>query len=118
VAASLLGCYLAGMASTGFWRPSGNTCLRPSTQPAAAVVVAQLPPKVTKVDRMEALRREADRRLLQFGDVELALSSYKRILDMTPAEQRAISPGRDSWLMMALKDARSKEMKHARIKKN
>jgi hypothetical protein len=115
VAASLLGCYFAGMATTGFWRPAGHTRLQAPVE-QAAIAPRPAPPVVAKVDRVEALRRNADRQLLQFGDVELALRDYKRVLDLTPADQRAISPERDSWLMMALKDARSKEKRYVRSK--
>jgi hypothetical protein len=42
----------------------------------------------------------------------LAIRTYARALKYASAEERAISPEHDTWLLMALKDAKSKETKH------
>ncbi len=132
LAASLLGCYLAGMATTGIWRPTGDGRLQPSREPVAT---SQEPPSSLassprpvgvagrrvapeEMSRAELLRRSADRRLLEHGDVKLAVRGYEHFLDLSSAEQRAISSREDNWLLMALKDARSKEMKHVPIEQD
>jgi hypothetical protein len=87
---------------------------RPRATPlpaAAAVPVRQSPP--VKRSRFETLRLAADRSLLEQGDVEAAVRDYKRALTLASAEQRAIAPGQDTWLLMALKDAQIKENVHA-----
>jgi hypothetical protein len=128
LAVSLLGCYLAGMASSGLWRhtvpavsistpqqaasapekPRGNVPSAP--QGSAAPVERRV--AETKAARMENLRRRADRRVLEDGDVKSAVLDYERVLDLASTEQRAIAPEQDSWLLMALKNARFKEMRH------
>ena len=55
---------------------------------------------------------------LERGDVKEAVRQYTRYLKLAPADQLAISPGRDSWLLMALKDARAKEKNHVRSEAN
>lgn len=132
LAASLLGCYLAGMATTGIWRPTGDGRLQPSREPVAT---SQEPPSSLassprpvgvagrrvapeEMSRAELLRRSADRRLLEHGDVKLAVRGYEHFLDLSSAEQRAIPSREDNWLLMALKDARSKEMKHVPIEQD
>ena len=45
--------------------------------------------------------------------MQLAIRTYARALKYASADQRAISPEHDTWLLMALKDAPNrKETKH------
>jgi len=128
LAGSLLGCYLAGMMTMGLWRPTSGGRPQPSTEHVAAnLEPSPLPGPVGIADKQiaaekmtcaEVLRRSADRHLLDSGDVKRAVRNYKTFLELSSAEQRAISPTQDNWLLMALKDARSKEMKHDRIEQN
>jgi hypothetical protein len=46
--------------------------------------------------------------------VKAAVCRYDLFLKLAPADHRAISPEQDSWLLMALTDARSKEIAHDR----
>jgi hypothetical protein len=65
-----------------------------------------------KVTRFEAYRRAGDRFLREPAQLSMAVRSYTNALSVASAEERAISPERDSWLLMALKDSRIKERSH------
>ncbi len=128
VAATLLGCYLAGMATVAFLRQGGEN----PSQPSSAQVVADgqsktdvsppLPPDFagppdqktvyTPRSQFEVLRRAGDRYLQDPEKMQLAIRTYARALQYASAEEWAISPEHDTWLLMALKDAQSKETKH------
>jgi hypothetical protein len=135
LAASLLGCYLGGMVTAGIWRPTGDARHQPSTEqmatsqePPSPVVAAQVPGSAGSAERQvvaakascaEVLRRSADRHLFEDGDVKSAVRNYGRLLNLPSAEQQSVMSSRqDNWLLVALKDARSKEMKHDRAKKD
>jgi hypothetical protein len=131
VAGAMAVCYAAGAFTMGMWTPNQSN---PSPQPTEQVAKerqSQATPEpqvvpaatggqqrrsapVKKIDRFDALRIAGDRSLLEYGDVKAALHDYKRALALATAEQRAISPGQDTWLLMALKDAHMKENLHAR----
>jgi hypothetical protein len=111
-ALSLAGCYVAGLATMEL-RPTAA----PATQTppdAVAIVKQDAPPPapkiVAKLTPAEAARQEADRCLLELGDVKEAIRQYNRYLKLAPAQQLAISPEHDSWLLMAMKDAKLKEI--------
>jgi hypothetical protein len=139
VAAMLLGCYLAGMVTVVFWRYGGEDLPIPSTrqiakegQPKGTVPFSltrkpgqslePLPPdhagppdqKAVYIPRsqFEVLRRAGDRYLQDPEKMQLAIRTYARALKYASADERAISPEHDTWLLMALKDAKSKETKH------
>jgi hypothetical protein len=124
VAASLLGCYLAGVTTMGMLR-SGAAQEHPSAAGQPTVVKSQpAVPHVSpnpdthqvaarKPSAFESWRNIGDHYLRQSGDVSLAVAGYSEALNLASAEERRISPGRDNWLMMALKDARSQEKTHA-----
>jgi hypothetical protein len=105
---SLAGCYLAGMATASLRTPGelAGTPL-PAASPASetGVEIAALSPE-------EAARRDADWQLLDHGDVKEAVLGYDRYLRLASADHRAISAERDSWLLMALKDARLRGTSH------
>jgi hypothetical protein len=128
MAGALLGCYLAGMATLAFIRPGGENLSRPSdthvavneqSEPGAARTLPPDyagPPDQKAVYRVaskyEVLCRQADRYLENPENLQLAVNTYSRALKHASAEQRAISPEHDTWLLMALKDAHSKEIKN------
>ena len=58
-------------------------------------------------------RTAGDRYLLELGDIESAVRCYRRALDAC-AEQDLVVASNDSWLLMALKQARQKERSHAK----
>ena len=140
LAASLLGCYLAGVATTTLWQPAQG----PLPSPAAIVATAEPtateptePPAMRRPsqpsrqnspvarpvgsprkNRVQTMREKADRHLLEQGDVASALRDYTCALNLAPASQRAIRPEQDTWLLMALKNARAKELRHERVNQN
>ena len=134
LAAVLLGCYLAGITTVGLWRSQGNVSPQsPSCQP---MIVAQTPRNVTppplpvsagpvkrqaaaaKSSGFEAWRRIGDHYLRETGDISLAVAGYSEAVNLASEEELAISPGRDNWILMALKDARTKERNHAFSEQN
>jgi hypothetical protein len=132
VAATLLGCYLAGVATVVLWRPGIMNLSTRTTTPVVAetkllpktiVPVALTPeeelaaikaykPTSAPKSRFEVLRRTGDRYLKDPDKLQLAVQTYSKALKYATAEERAISPEHDTWLLMALKDAHSKETKN------
>jgi hypothetical protein len=43
--------------------------------------------------------------LEQYDDVQAAIRSYKKALQLASADQRSIAPDSDTWLLMALKQS-------------
>jgi cytochrome c-type biogenesis protein CcmH/NrfG len=130
LAAGLLICYLAGITTMGLWRtgaagepptaaaksmpvePRQHPHALPRSAPKSAVsresqIAAAIP------TAFESWRNIGDYHLQHSGDISTAVASYSQAIDLATAEERAISPGQDNWLMMALKDARAKEKRHA-----
>ena len=66
----------------------------------------------------ESWRRIGDHYLRDTGDVALAVSGYTEALNLASEKELAISPAHDNWLLMALKDARMKEKRHAYSQQN
>jgi hypothetical protein len=120
LAASLLGCYLAGAVTMAALHTQAGHL--PTTAPATEIVKSE---KTTPSDRntrhvvaktptgFESWRRIGDGYLRESGDVSLAVAGYSEAINLASTEERRISPERDNWLMMALKDARSKENSNA-----
>ena len=126
LAASLLGCYVAGITTMGLLR-AGAQQENPAAPGQAMTVQSQRaaprsphrsvnPDKqqvaVKKPSGFESWRRIGDHYLHESGDVSLAVAGYSEAIDLASDEERAISPGQDNWLLMALKDARTKERNH------
>jgi hypothetical protein len=124
--ASLVVCYFAGIATMGFRSTpiavletsAGQSAINQSPlphdnpqKPAIADVKHKPQSVAPPMSRDEKLRREADE-LLADGDLKQAIHKYELALDLAPADQRAISPQHDTWLLMALKNARPKEITH------
>ena len=127
LAAALLGCYLAGAATTHVWTagpgsqqqlatqhapapaptPDVKVVKQPATHPAAQPSTAKLArADRPKRSRLELLCRASDRQLYRKKDVLEAIRFGNRALDVATPEELAISPDTDSWLLMALKQQR------------
>ncbi|HTU20054.1 MAG TPA: hypothetical protein VMG10_18460 [Gemmataceae bacterium] len=63
--------------------------------------------------RGELYRQAGDRYMTEENDLQSALRCFSNALDNGAEEDLAISSD-DSWLLMAIKDARQKEKKHAK----
>ena len=131
--AALVACYLAGVATMQLQRPGGpdHMSLAAEQSPSQEEQPPEIAPApqperiaMTRTDKknerprrrrelrtagFDDIRRVSDRYLRENGDVALALRYYCRALDIASAEQRAISVGEDSWLLMALKNSRMEE---------
>ena len=134
LAAGLLGCYLAGMGTMDLWRPAASATGQANGQHATGVkpIPHKTPsplrakpgaPETTQVamasiSGYESWRHIGDHYLRDNGDISLAVAGYSQALDLATEEERAIAPGQDNWLLMALKDARTKERNHAHCAPN
>jgi hypothetical protein len=121
LATALAGCYAAGLATAAL-RTSAEQHTPPPSVTSSPLRHPSGPPSPetgsTKLSPEEIVRRDADRCLLERGDVKEAVRRYDLFLKLATADDRAIAPGQDSWLLMALKDARSKETKHDHSRQN
>ena len=135
LAASLAGCYLAGIVTVWGWVaasiPRDATAIEQHAAPDAKPDEGGLPaperPRSPDVRRPRPaqprdgrqvvaeradfgqIRRVSDRYLYEEGDIVKALHYYTRALDQATPDEREISLETDSWLLMALKEARRKE---------
>ncbi len=129
-ATALAACYLAGMATTQMWRPQGGQSSLTAGEHASAAgprppsdAGKSLPPQASHPaprqvasrapSRFEVLRQSGDAHLRDPAGLIGATHDYTLALNAASAAERAIAPGRDSWLLMALKDAKLKETAHA-----
>ena len=127
LAVALLGCYLTGAATTYIWTagpgspqqlaaqpapapaptPDVNVVQQQDTHPARQPATAKLArADRPKRSRFEILCRASDRQLYVRKDVVKAIRFGNRALDVATPEELAISPDRDSWLLIALKQER------------
>ena len=134
LAAALAGCYLAGMVtvwgSVAASTPRDAAFERHSTPEAKPDEGSQPapqrpgPPSVRRPRPAQPrdgrqvvaaradyrqIQRVSDRYLNEEGDILKALHYYTRALDQATPDEREISLESDSWLLMALKEARRKE---------
>ncbi len=120
-AAGLVFCYGAGLLTMYVLRPAPQPAPQPAvvapapTAPAAAPsALAQEWDAVDNPDRADKLYRAAgDRYLAQESDPRAAVRCYGNALSARPAADLTIEPG-DSWLLMAIKDARQRERRDAK----
>jgi len=127
------GVFLAGAASAWLVKPAPMPP-EPADQPshAAPAVKEDAPPQSAKdngkpaasawaeewrafdarADRTRLFREAGDRYLAESQDVEAALRCYTQALDAGGDDALAVAP-QDSWLLIALKDARRKEKARA-----
>lgn len=128
LAASLVGCYLAGVMTMGMLRSGAATENPPTPSPmiAQSQPVAPRSARVSAVPKktqaaatkkptgFESWRRIGDRYLRETGDISTAVAGYSEAIHLASAEERRISPETDNWLVMALKlDAQSRERNNA-----
>jgi hypothetical protein len=112
LAAALVGCYLGGIATTSL-RPAarnadGNTgtVARKAVRPEDDQIVADSEQsKAKRITPYERLRRAGDQQLERFENIPAATRTYQKALQMASADQRAIAPEHDTWLLMALKQS-------------
>jgi hypothetical protein len=64
------------------------------------------------VRRPELYRTAGDRYLTENGDLQSATRCYRSFLDLCSERDRIVSVD-DTWLLMALKEARQREKRHA-----
>ena len=131
----LAGCYLAGIVTAWGWvaasiprdasafeqrdapddQPSEGSRPAPARRRSPGVRPAQRSDSrravVARAD-FEQIRRVSDRYLHEQGDIAKALHYYTRALNQATPQEREISLVQDSWLLMALKEARRKEDHH------
>jgi hypothetical protein len=62
-------------------------------------------PAAARLTPYERLCRTGDQQLEQYDDVQAAIRSYKKALQLASADQRSIAPDSDTWLLMALKQS-------------
>ncbi|MHB1037073.1 MAG: hypothetical protein ACYC35_20630 [Pirellulales bacterium] len=132
LAATLAACYLAGAASLAAWRGLGGEdyVVAEGRQPLPAVnaaddrgkdaIPAPSPTLATRQEpgpaksRFELLRHAGDRQWQERDDVESAVRYYGRAMKAASREELAVSGETDNWLVMALKEARLKEIRHGK----
>jgi hypothetical protein len=126
LAGALAACYAAGLLTMHLLAPAA------ASDPVAPVVENQkqeTPPEAPTVavapaaverqaetapdpERASLLRQAGDRYLTEESDPEAALRCYGKALDAGSADDTKFSPD-DNWLLMAIKNAREKEARHA-----
>jgi hypothetical protein len=116
-AISLAACFAAGVTVTLAMQPAPKTVTlivereKPLPTPATATPEPQPAPFVAESDRPRALRQAGDR-LLADEDPLAAVHCYTRALDADNDELTITTD--DSWLLLAIKDARLKEKRDAK----
>jgi hypothetical protein len=118
--AALAACYVAGLATMHGHRPlppeltlPAVTATSPPAAPPPETATALEWEAVDHPERAAALYRAAgDRYLADEGDPGGAVRCYGNGLSAGAANDLTIDPG-DSWLLMAIKDARQKEKRDA-----
>lgn len=120
IAAALLGCYLGGIATVSL-RPGGHEAGRFTAERAESVAGSAVrklvrpeddqiaagaaQPATARLTSYERLRRAGDRRLEKYADITGATRNYEKALRLASSDQGRIAPDRDTWLLMALKQA-------------
>jgi hypothetical protein len=128
LAGAMAACFLAGMttmygvlplfaAKSEPQPPVANVAtkkIEPATaeQPLPSAQMVELQARAQTAERVARLRRAGDLYLLEEQDYAAALRCYAQALNDADAQTLEISPG-DTWLEMALKDARRKEKARA-----
>jgi hypothetical protein len=118
-AAALAACYLAGMATPRRLPPvSSPREMADRPQPAGSperAVALEWRAFLSEQERASLYQRAGDQYLEKESDPESALRCYEAALDAGDDAARAVSSD-DSWLLMAIKDARQKEKRDATIR--
>jgi hypothetical protein len=127
IAATLVACYLGGIATMSLWQSSRavdrfvdgsavamdqnsegvagsetRRLVRPEDDQVpdggASLAAARLTP-------YERLCRDGDQQLEEHDDIQAAMRSYKKALQLASADQRSVAPDHDTWLLMAMKQS-------------
>jgi hypothetical protein len=127
-AAALTACYLAGIGTARLTerpvaRPEAplfaqrsEKSAEPTPPPASPAPEALEWQALDNPQPQPDVYREAgDRYLAEEADYESALRCYRGALDSGADKDLAVQPG-DSWLLMALKDARQKEKRDEKVR--
>ncbi|HKI38678.1 MAG TPA: hypothetical protein VKA46_42915 [Gemmataceae bacterium] len=120
LAAALAACYAAGLLTMRLLAPAFPPQDIPAevvreerpAPPPAPMVVAADPAAERRPDRAARLRQAGDRYLTEENDPEAALHAYSESLNAGSPDDSKFSPD-DNWLLMAIKNAREKEARHA-----
>jgi len=109
LAATVAAAYAAGIV-TAFLALRGF----PESESGAPMVseVTQERPVPTPRPEKLAVKAAGDRYLNEYGDVELALNYYRRLLSLEPSGEDAEPTLDDTWLLRSLKQARLQEEHH------
>ena len=137
LAAALVGCYVAGLATVQMltWAalPAGvngtvvadrsvsTTAKRPEQDRHLAAEIIHSEAKIAdnarpvqpRPSRYEALRQLGDQYLLERRDPEAAVRCYRLALRLATPEQMAVSKSEGTWLFQALKFDQEMEKNHA-----
>jgi len=136
LAAMLAACYAAGLASPLLWRDrvpasvasrnnvpdaqesdtfvAARQVAKSAHAPAAVPSPPAHPQRVAQDRRTkyETFRDSGDRWLRDAPDISLAIQGYAAALRSASADERAMAPQRDTWLLLALKRAKLQENSH------
>jgi hypothetical protein len=131
--AALAACYFAGVLTMYLLTPSAAVTVpvvvyvhpsepsAPKTLPQPQEMRATMPAPTVEhwaarteapPERSQLYRQAGDRYMQEENDPASALRCYTKALDAGSPADTSISPD-DNWLLMALKDAREKEKRHA-----
>jgi hypothetical protein len=118
----MAGCFMAG--ALAMYRPSQTPLAQPTSQPALVAAPSEVPepepPPIDSPRRLErwALMAEGDKQrnlyrragdgFLKYGDEVAAIRCYRKALDGSSPTELALQT-EDTWMLMSLKIARSKE---------
>ena len=127
LAATLVACYLAGIATMSVWsagRPvdriasgsaggsarDGDLVTAPDVRRLVRpeddqVADGSVRPAAVRLTPYERLCRTGDQQLEKHDDIQAAARSYKKALQLASADQRSIAPDHDTWLLMAMKQS-------------
>lgn len=126
--ATLAACFAAGMLTMRLLTPAARAVVevspapegpKPEAPPAPGTVPTAPAPELERLARQAAdarraalLRQAGDRYLNEENDPEAALRCYTKALEAGAPDDAKFSPD-DNWLLMAIKNAREKEARHA-----
>jgi hypothetical protein len=86
--------------------------VKSSTAPKASPLMASHGPAEDRRTKYETFRDGGDRFLQGEIDLSSAVRGYAAALRSASADERALAPGRDTWLLLALKRAKLQEQSH------
>jgi hypothetical protein len=84
-----------------------------TTSPAMEPKPPQPTKHVVRPTEYESFRQRGDKAADQPGQLVAAVHSYSRAVSLASKDQRAIDPGNDNWLLMALKLNQNSEKQDA-----